>query len=346
MVKRITLILAGVVLATATAAQPAFARDQIRIVGSSTVYPFVTVVAETFGRSTSFPTPVIESTGTGGGFALFCAGVGDAYPDFTNASRAIKASEVRLCAQNGVTEIVEIKIGYGGIVLANSRQSPVMDITRAQLWLALAREVPNAQGQLVPNPYTRWSQIDPSLPGIDIEVLGPPPTSGTRDAFVELVMSAGCKEFPTVAALEGSDDNRFAEVCQSMREDGMFVEAGENDVLIVRKLEANPRAFGIFGFSFLDQNTDVIRGSMIGGVASTFENITDNSYPVSRPLFLYAKPQHVASVPGMLEFITELTDERAWGSDGYLADRGLIPMSAAERERYRTEARTLADNLM
>ena len=346
MLNKTTLVLAGAALAAAAVAQPAFARDQIRIVGSSTVYPFSAVVAEAFGRYSDFPTPVVESTGTGGGFALFCAGVGDEHPDFSNASRAIMASEVQLCARNGVTEIVEIKIGYGGIVLANSRRSPVMSITRAQLWLALAREVPNAQGQLVPNPYTRWSQIDPSLPDVDIEVLGPPPTSGTRDAFVEMVMDAGCKEFPTVAALESSEGSRFAAVCGSVREDGRFVEAGENDVLIVRKLEANPRAFGIFGFSFLDQNSDLIQGSMVGGVAPTFENIADGSYVVARPLFFYAKTAHAATVPGMVEFITEFTDERAWGPDGYLADRGLIPMPPDERERIRAAARALAANLM
>ena len=340
--KKTALLAAGALIA-ALAAPPALARDQIRIVGSSTVYPFATVVAEAFGRLTGHPTPVVESTGTGGGFALFCAGVGDAFPDFSNASRAIKASEVELCRSNGVTDIVEIKIGYDGIVLANSRSAPKMNVTRAQLWLALAREVPNGSGGLQANPYRMWSDIDPSLPAKRIEIMGPPPTSGTRDAFVELVMDVGCADFPAVQALSG---DRHTAVCGSIREDGAYIEAGENDVLIVRKLEANADAFGIFGFSFLDQNSDVIQGSRIEGVESTFENIASGAFPVSRPLFLYAKKQHVGIAPGMEEFIEELTDERAWGPDGYLVERGLIPMDDAERSRYGANARALGANVM
>ena len=340
--KQLVLVVAGALIA-ALAAHPALARDQIRIVGSSTVYPFTTVVAESFGRLTDHPTPVIESTGTGGGFRLFCSGAGEGTPDFTNASRAIKASELATCAANGVTDIIEVKIGYDGIVLANSRASQRIDVTRAQLWLALAREVPNGSGGLQPNPYRMWSDIDPSLPGNRIEVLGPPPTSGTRDAFVELVMYVGCAEFPAVAALDG---DHHAAVCASIREDGAYVEAGENDVLIVRKLEANPDAFGIFGFSFLDQTSDLIQGSWIEGVDSTFDNIADGTYAVSRPLFFYVKKAHVGMVPGMQEFIAEFTDERAWGPDGYLVDRGLIPMPDAERNRYGAEARSLTANLM
>lgn len=343
--RKTTFVLAAALFAGAALAQPAFDRDQIRIVGSSTVFPFSAVAAEAFGRMTEFRTPVVESTGTGGGFALFCAGIGERFADFTNASRAIKASEVELCASNGVTGIVEIKIGYDGIVLANSRQSGRIDITRAQLWQALAREVPDAGGELVANPFTRWSEIDPSLPGVKIEVLGPPPTSGTRDAFVELVMQVGCAAFPAVAALKAAGDDRYDAVCQAVREDGAYVEAGENDVLIIRKLEANPDAFGIFGFSFLDQNSDVIQGSNIEGQPSTFDNIAAGAYPVSRPLFVYAKKTHAGLVPGFVEFIYELTAERAWGPDGYLVDRGLIPMPEAERERVRDEGRTLTPTL-
>ncbi|MDA1132541.1 MAG: substrate-binding domain-containing protein [Proteobacteria bacterium] len=334
----------GVALVAAAAlVQPADARDQIRIVGSSTVYPFSTVVAEAFGRATDFATPVIESTGTGGGFALFCAGIGESFPDFSNASRAIKSSERELCASNGITDIVEIKIGYDGIVLANSRRSAQMDITRAQLWQALAREVPDANGNLVANPHTMWSEIDPSLPAVKIEVLGPPPTSGTRDAFVELVMDVGCEE---VAAVEALDSDRRKQVCRTLREDGAFIEAGENDVLIVRKLEANPDAFGIFGFSFLDQNSDVVQGSRVEGAGATFDNVANGAYPVSRPLFFYAKTAHADLVPGFREFIREFTDERTWGEDGYLIDRGLIPMPDDERSRYRDDARSLSNNLM
>ena len=343
---RTAILLVGAAVAGELAASPAMARDTIRIVGSSTVYPFSTVVAEAFGRSTDFLTPVIESTGTGGGFALFCAGVGEEHPDFSNASRAIKQSEIDLCAGNGVTEIVEMKIGYDGIVLVNSREADPIEITRAQLWLALAREVPNADGDLVLNPHQTWAEIDPALPDAAIEVLGPPPTSGTRDAFVELVMEVGCETFPAVAALEAVDEDRFEQVCASMREDGRYIEAGENDVLIVRRLESSPDAFGILGYSFLDQNADVIQGARIEGAEPTFDNIVARDYPVSRPLFVYAKAQHVGIVDGMEEFIRDFTDDRAWGPDGYLADRGLIPMPDAERERYRTEARALTANLM
>ena len=343
---RTAILLVGAAVAGALAASPAIARDTIRIVGSSTVYPFSTVVAEAFGRSTDFLTPVIESTGTGGGFALFCAGVGEEHPDFSNASRAIKHSEIDLCAGNGVTEIVEMKIGYDGIVLVNSREADPIEITRAQLWLALAREVPNAEGDLVLNPHQTWAEIDPALPDAAIEVLGPPPTSGTRDAFVELVMEVGCETFPAVAALEAVDEGRFEQMCASMREDGRYIEVGENDVLIVRRLESSPDAFGILGYSFLDQNADVIQGARIEGAEPTFDNILAGDYPVSRPLFVYAKAQHVGIVDGMEEFIREFTDDRVWGPDGYLADRGLIPMPDAERERYRTEARALTANLM
>jgi len=345
MLSTTTIVVTGALIA-GIAAQPAIARDQIRIVGSSTVYPFTTVVAEIFGRVTDFPTPVIESTGTGGGFALFCAGIGEKFPDFNNASRAIKASEVALCGRNGVTDIVEIKIGYDGIVLANSRESGPIDITRAQLWQALAREVPDASGQMTANPFTHWSEIHPSLPKVKIEVLGPPPTSGTRDAFVELVMEEGCAAFPAVMALKATNKNRFDVVCQSVREDGAYIEAGENDVLIIRKLQANRDAFGIFGFSFLDQNSDVIQGSSIESKPSTFDNIADGAYPVSRPLFLYAKKAHAGLIPGVEEFIRELTDDRTWGPEGYLADRGLISMPDAERERCRSEARLLVPNLL
>jgi phosphate transport system substrate-binding protein len=310
------------------------ARDQIRIVGSSTVFPFATAVAEQFGNKTSFPTPVVESTGSGGGLKLFCAGVGEAHPDITDASRRIKQSEVDTCAENGVTEITEVKIGFDGIVLANNKNAGQMDITLQELWLALAKDVP-IDGEFRPNPYTKWSEIDADLPDVRIEVLGPPPTSGTRDAFVELAMEGGCEAFEEVEAL---DDDAKKAVCQTIREDGAFVEAGENDNLIVQKLQANPRAFGIFGFSFLDQNVDVIQGSLIEGVEPTFEDIADGGYPVSRSLYFYVKNAHVGVVPGIEEYVAEFTSEAAFGEDGYLADKGLIPLPEADREAVRKEA--------
>ena len=290
-----------------------------------------------FGRTTAFKTPVVESTGTGGGFKLFCAGVGEGHPDIANASRAIKESEVKACAENGVAEITEVKIGYDGIVIANSKNAPALDLTVAQVWQALAKTVP-VNGRLAANPYKMWSDIDPSLPAEKIEVFGPPPTSGTRDAFVELVLDKGCAAFAEVEALDG--DARKA-ACQTVREDGAFIEAGENDNLIVQKLEANPRSLGVFGFSFLDQNADKLQGSAIAGVTPTFEAIADGSYPVSRPLFIYVKNTHVGVVPGMAAYVAEFVSERAAGEDGYLADKGLIPLPEAERKEVMHRATTM-----
>jgi len=342
MMKNLIAIAALAVVAMTGAAE---ARDQIRIVGSSTVYPFSTTVAEQFGKTTSFKTPVVESTGSGGGLKLFCAGVGVEHPDITNASRAIKKSEIETCHKNGVTDITEVKIGYDGIVVANSKDAPRMKITRQQLFLALAKDVPAGEGTLQPNPYKKWSDIDSSLPAVKIEVLGPPPTSGTRDAFAELAMEHGCKTFDWIKALKKSDKKKYKGICHGVREDGAYIEAGENDVLIVRKLEENKNAFGIFGFSFLDQNADQIQGSLIEGKEPTFENIADGSYPVSRPLFFYVKDAHVDSIPGIREYIAEFTSEKAWGEDGYLADKGLIPMPEAERKKYHDEAAALANNV-
>ncbi len=333
--KAVALAALGVVAMTAQAE----ARDQIRIVGSSTVFPFATVVAENFGKTTGFKTPVIESTGSGGGLKLFCQGVGTEHPDFTNASRRIKKSEVELCAENGVTDITEIKIGYDGIVLANSKAAETYELTRKQIFMALAKQVP-VDGKLVDNPYTKWSQIDPSLPDTEIEVLGPPPTSGTRDAFVELVMREGAEQFPMLEALEKKP---FRAVSDSMREDGRFVEAGENDNLIVQKLEANPAALGIFGFSFLDQNADKVHGSVVDGTAPSFDAIADGSYPVSRSLFFYMKNAHVGVIPGMKEYVAEFTSEKAAGQEGYLTDKGLIPLPTADLEGYRTAGENLTN---
>ncbi len=330
---------------TVAVAGTAQARDQIRIVGSSTVFPFSTRVAEEFGRTTSFKTPVIESTGTGGGFKLFCGGVGEDTPDISNASRAIKSSEIDACARVGVTEITAVKIGYDGIVLANSKAAPQMSITLQQIFLALAKDVPDGKGGFVPNPHTMWSDVDPSLPKVKIEVLGPPPTSGTRDAFNEIAMEGGCKSLPGMAELQKTDADKHKAVCQGIREDGAFVEAGENDVLIVRKLEANPDAFGIFGYSFLDQNRDKIQGSLIDGVEDDYDNIANGDYPISRSLYFYVKKAHVGTIPGIKEYIAEFTSDKAWGPEGYLADKGLIAMPEAERAKWRAQALELVNNV-
>lgn len=304
------------------------ARDQISIVGSSTVYPFATVVAERFGQTTKHKTPKIESTGSGGGMKLFCNGVGVEHPDITNSSRRIKKGEFESCADNGVTDIIEVLIGYDGITLANSIDADLFEMSRKDVFLALAKEVPDPDGgdELVENPYQTWSEINPDLPEIDIEVIGPPPTSGTRDAFVELAMEGGCVSIESIAALEDTDKNTFKEVCHTIREDGAFIEAGENDNLIVQKLEANPDALGIFGFSFLEQNSDLVQPSYIDGFEPTFESIADGSYPISRPLYFYVKKAHIGVIPGIAEFLAEFTSEGAWGEEGYLADKGMIPL--------------------
>jgi phosphate transport system substrate-binding protein len=309
------------------------ARDYISIVGSSTVYPFATVVAEQFGRSTKFKTPKIESTGSGGGLKLFCAGVGVAHPDITNSSRRIKQSEVDQCAANGVQDIIEVKIGYDGIVLANSTEAMPYSITRNDIFLALAKEVPDPDGsqELIANPYQKWSDIDANLPDNPIEVLGPPPTSGTRDAFVELAMEGGCNQYDWIKAIKKTDKSLYKSICHTIREDGRYIEAGENDNLIVQKLKADPKVLGIFGFSFLDQNADVVQGSLVDGQAPTFEAIAEGAYPVSRPLFFYVKKAHVEAIPGMQGYLAEFTSDRATGDDGYLADKGLIPLPDQER---------------
>lgn len=325
-------MLPGILAAQAT-------RDNISIVGSSTVYPFTTVVAEQFGRTSNFRTPTVESTGSGGGLKLFCSGVGVQFPDITNSSRRIRASELNDCHANGVDEVIEVKIGYDGIVLANDKNAPAYSLTTQQIFLALAKRVPSADGTgLVANPYVRWSQIDAALPDVAIEVLGPPPTSGTRDAFLELVMEPGCSGFEVIEALSGDEHDA---VCFQMREDGRFIEAGENDNLIVQKLQANPAALGIFGFSFLDQNADRVRGSQIDGVPPTFDSIADGEYPVARPLYFYVKAAHVGSIPGIREFLNEFTSDAAWGDFGYLSDKGLIPLPEDEREAVAAAVRSL-----
>jgi phosphate transport system substrate-binding protein len=329
------LMAAGLVFASLPAA--AQSRDQINIVGSSTVYPFATVVAENFGNSTKFRTPKIEPTGSGGGLKAFCAGIGVQHPDITNSSRRIKQSEIDLCGSNGVDEIVEVNIGYDGIVIANSVEAPQIELTRRDIFLALAKHVPNpdsnATEKLIENPYTTWQEINSELPAVTIEVLGPPPTSGTRDAFVELAMEGGCKTFDFIAAMKKTDKNGYKALCHTMREDGKFVEVGENDNLIVTKLNHNKSALGIFGFSFLDQNSDSVQGATVDGQAPTFDAIADGSYPVSRPLYFYVKKAHIGTIPGIQEYIDEFVSDNAIGEDGYLTDKGLIPLPDEERAK-------------
>lgn len=294
------------------------ARNHLQIVGSSTVFPFATAAAEGFAKSSGHPAPVIESTGSGGGMKLFCAGIGVGTPDITNASRQIKQSEIDLCKSNGVTPI-EYKIGYDGIVLGSSKKAAAISLTKEQLWKAVAKNV-WLNGRWVANPYRKWSHIDKSLPNTEILIYGPPPTSGTRDAFVELVSDHVCRK------VYGMDKKTAKAECRPMREDGRFVEAGENDNLMVQKLQKDKHAFGIFGFSFLDQNEDSIQGAKIDGALPTFDAIADGSYAISRSLFFYAKKEHVEFIPGMKEFIDYFMSDKVIGKEGIAVDKGLIPL--------------------
>jgi phosphate transport system substrate-binding protein len=341
--KKLLMSLAAVGVALAGTAQAQSSRDYISIVGSSTVYPFTTAVAEQFGRGGQFKTPKVESTGTGGGLKLFCGGVGVQHPDVANASRRIKQTEVDTCARNGVKDIVEIKIGYDGIVLAHSKKAPNLRLTRKDVYLALAKQVPDPANPqaLVANPYKTWKQVNSSLPDQKIEVLGPPPTSGTRDAFAELFLESGCQTYPWIKTLKDVDEGRFRKVCDSIREDGSYIEAGENDNLIVQKLEANPAAVGVFGYSYLEENQDRLAGSLLEGVTPVFETIASGKYPASRPLFIYVKKAHIGVIPGIKEFLTEYVSDKALGGEGYLADKGLIPPSDAERGKIRADATAL-----
>ena len=327
-----TRILAStLVVASLCAAGPALARDQLKIVGSSTVFPYTQAVAEDFSKKTGKKSPVVESTGTGGGMKIFCQGVGEANPDLTGASRAMKKSEWELCTKNGVTDITELQIGYDGLSIAQSKQGKPIDLTKAQIFLALASEVPDGD-KLVPNPYKKWSDVDKSLPNVAITVYGPPPTSGTRDAFVELAMHEGCKALDYFKKQKGAlDKDAFEklvkEKCTPMRQDGPFIEAGENDNLIVQRIEADPNALGIFGYSFLYENQDKLAGVKVEGVEPSFDTIADASYKLSRPLFLYVKNAHRKVIPGMDEFIAEYTSTASMGKDGYLHERGLVVLS-------------------
>lgn len=313
--------------------QPVFARDYIRMAGSSTVYPFARTIAEEFGRNTQFKTPIVEATGTGGGIKLFCLGVGKDFVDFANASRRMEPSETAICNKNGVKDIVEIKIGYDGIVLANSSQTKAYNLTKQQIFLALAQEIPQ-NGKLIKNPYQKWSDIDKSLPNTNIAIYGPPPTSGTRDAFVELVMEEDCLNNPVFIAAT-PDKKARQKNCHIIRSDGKFIEAGENDNLIIQKLKNDHDALGIFGFSFLEQNAGIIHGAKINGVYPTFEKIASNQYKVSRPLFIYFKKENLTLTKGMKEFIGEIINADAIGDEGYLIEKGLIPAHKDEIKKMR-----------
>lgn len=329
---RVIALTAVAALAACAVVSPASARDQIKIVGSSTVFPYTQAVAEEFANKTGKSAPVVESTGTGGGMKIFCAGVGEGHPDLTGASRAQKSSEAELCKKNGVDNVTEVLIGYDGLSVAVSREGNAFDATKTELYKALAAKVP-VDGKLVDNPYKKWNEINPNLPDIAITVYGPPPTSGTRDAFVELVMEKGCEELEFFKANEDA-----AKECGAMRQDGPFIEAGENDNLIVQRLEADPNAYGIFGYSFLFENQDKLQPVKVNGVAPSIESIADSSYGISRPLFFYIKNAHRDVIPGLKEFIEEYVSDEAMGPDGYLSERGLVALSDEKRKEVQDAA--------
>jgi phosphate transport system substrate-binding protein len=327
--KQLTL---AVALGLVTAAGVAQARDNIEIVGSSTVYPFSTAVAEQFAKKTGMAAPKVESTGTGGGMKLFCSGAGIDTPDISNASRRMKKSEMETCIKNGVDAVTEVKIGFDGIAIAQAKDAAPVALSRRELYLALAKDVPTGpNGELQPNTYTTWKQINPAMADVKIEVMGPPPTSGTRDALAELGMEKGCLLFKGMPELKKSDEKAFKAACTTVREDGHYIEAGENDNLIVQKLQANPNAVGIFGYSFMDQNRDSLKAASIDGVDISYDAIANGSYKLSRPLYFYVKNSHVDQIKGIKEYMAEFASDAALNADGYLADKGLVALPAAEK---------------
>jgi phosphate transport system substrate-binding protein len=361
---------AALVLGAVLTVSPALAREQISIVGSSTVFPFSTTVADRFGKKNKFKTPKVISTGSGGGMKLFCKGSGIDTPDITNASRRMKAREWKKCQENGVKNITEVVIGFDGIVLANARAAPTFMLTRQQIYQAVAAMVPGKDGKLVKNPNKKWSDIDASLPDIKIEIFGPPPTSGTRDAFEEIAMGKGAQKFKWIKTLKGLKEgdpqiaelareynipaeflmikgkptkgkNIFKKIACHVREDGYYIEAGENDNAIVGQLEANTKAVGVFGFSYLDQNKARIKGAQVNGEMPTFEKIASGSYPISRSLYFYVKNSHVGAVPGLKEFVAEFMSDDATGEEGYCIDKGLIPLPDDARARMVKQANGL-----
>ena len=328
---------AAAAVAALLAASPAAARTQIHAVGSSTVYPFATSVAERFARANpAAGAPVIESTGTGGGMKLFCAGVGERFPDIENASRRIKASEVKACAANGVAQITEIQVGLDGIALATAKASPLSAVTQRDIYMALAK-TPFGK----PNKAKTWQDVNPKLPATPIRIYGPPPTSGTRDALGELLLTPPCEANAGVAALKKSDEAKAKAICTGIREDGVYVEAGENDNLIVQKIEANPGTIGIFGYSYLEANENALKGVTINGVAPTYDSIASFKYPGARPLFIYVKNAHLGAIPAIRAYVAEFTKETTWGKGGYLVRRGMISSPDAVRAKSAAIARAM-----
>ena len=328
MKKLLSLCAAMAVLGAATGAQAA--RDYVWAAGSSTVFPFTTRVAENFSRKTGMKAPKVEALGTGGGIKLFCGGVGDNFPDIANASRRMTAAEFDSCRANGVNDIVEMKIGFDGIVIAADRGAPDYQLRLPHLYLALGANVLRG-GQFVPNPYTNWNEIGPGLPNNRILVYGPPPTSGTRDAFIELGVEASARTFPTARALRERNEDEFKQMTHLLRREG-WVDSGENDNAIVQTLTKTPGSLGVFGFSFLEENRDKVKAMSIDGVEPTVATIAEGTYPLSRSMYVYVKKAHVGVTLGLQEFVNEFASDAATGRGGYLQSRGLIPLPPAQHE--------------
>ena len=312
--------------------------QKIKIVGSSTVSPFSTTVAEQFGASSPHPAPIVENTGTGGGFKAFCSAIGPNAPSINNASRKIKEGERALCLEAGIHDPFELKIGYDGIVLANGKAGPDLNLTKTQIFLALAAELPDGQGGWQANPHRYWSDIDPTLPNMRILVSGPPPTSGTRDAFAEIALELGALGVPEMEAILGEDPDTFSTRAREIRNDGAWIDSGENDSSIINTLLRNEDSIGVLGYSFLEQNLDRVKGGKISDIAPTFENISSGQYGVSRSMYFYVKRENLPIVPGLAEFVQEFTQEDAWGPDGYLIEKGLIPLPREDRAAIRLAA--------
>ena len=309
----------------------------LRAVGSSTVYPFAKMAAERVARANpKLGTPIIESTGTGAGFKLFCAGVGERFPDISNASRRMKAKEAQACAANGVKDVTEIQIGLDGVAVATAHGTQISGLTQRDLYMALAK-TPFGK----PNKAKTWKDVNAKLPALPIRVYGPPSTSGTRDALGELILTPPCEANPSMAALKKSDEAKFKAICTGVRTDGAYIEAGENDNLIVQKLAANPGTLGIFGYSFLEENASKVKGVSINGVQPTYATISSFKYPGARPLYIYVKNAHVRAIPAIRAFVAEITKESAIGPKGYMLSGGLVAAPAGVRARSQAAARTL-----
>lgn len=330
------MILAVTAMTALAIPSVADARSQMRAAGSSTVYPFAKAVAERVARANpKLGTPVIESVGTGGGMKLFCGGVGERFPDIANASRRMKASEAKTCAANGVSQITEIQVGLDGVAIATAKNTPISGITQRDLYMAIAK---NPFGK--PNKAKTWKDVNAKLPALPIRVYGPPSTSGTRDALGELLMTPPCEA--KMGALKKSDEKKFKAICTDVRSDGAYIEAGENDNLIVQKLAANPGTLGIFGYSFLEENTSKVKGVAINGVQPTYQTISSFAYPGARPLYIYVKNAHVRAIPAIRAFVAEFTKESAIGPNGYLKQYGLVAAPNAVRARSQQAARNLS----